>query len=106
VEEMVREQVALRQEREGVGGDNERLFGKLERSKATEAPMADKRRDLDARLVMADAGRAVARGALEEGVARLVALEHELWEKTARLARQRQWKISYGCKRGAAELGA
>ena len=79
-EKMVREREELR-------GNNKRLFGELERSKAVEVPAAAKRRNLEVRLVMADGGRAVARGALEEGVARLVALERELREKAARLAR-------------------
>ena len=79
-EKMVREREELR-------GNNKRLFGEFERSKVVEVPAAAKRRNLEVRLVMADAGRAVARGALEEGVARLVALERELWEKAARLAR-------------------
>ena len=48
---------------------------------AVEAPAAAKRRDLEARLATADVGRAVASGALKEGVARLVALERELREK-------------------------
>ena len=59
-EKMVREREELR-------GNNKRLFGELERSKAVEVPAAAKRRNLEARLVMADGGRAVARGALEEG---------------------------------------
>ena len=91
-EEMVRERVGLRLEQEELWDNNERLFGKLEKSKAVEVPAAAKHRDLEARLLMADAGRAVARGALEEGVARLLALERELWEKAARLARRRRWK--------------
>ena len=66
-EEMVRERVALRREQEEFRGNNERLFGELEQSKAAEVPAAAKHRDLEARLVMANAGRAVARGALEEG---------------------------------------
>ena len=41
---------------------------------------------------MSDTGRALARGVLDEGVARLVALEQELWEKAVQLARQRRWK--------------
>ena len=46
-----------------------------------EAPATTKRRDLEARLATADAGRAVALGALKEEVDRLVALERELREK-------------------------
>ena len=66
-EEMIREQVALRREQEELQDDSTRLFGELEQSKAAEVPAAAKHRDLEARLVMANAGRAVARGALEEG---------------------------------------
>jgi hypothetical protein len=43
--------------------------------------VATKRPDLEARLVTADVGRAVASGALKEGVTRLVAPERELREK-------------------------
>ena len=67
-------------------GDNEWLFGELKRGNAVEAPTATKRRNLEARPATADVGRAVALGSLEEEVARLVALERELWEKAARLA--------------------
>ena len=62
-------------------GNNEWLFFKLESGHAVEAPAATKRRDLEARLATVDVGRAVASGALKEGVARLVALERELREK-------------------------
>ena len=73
---------ALERDGEEVGlGDNEWLFGELERGNAVEAPTAAKRRDLEVRPATADAGRAVALGSLEEGVARLVALERELREK-------------------------
>ena len=65
--EMVRERVALRREQEEFRGNNERLFGELDQRKGAEVPATAKRRALEARLVMADAGRAVARGALEEG---------------------------------------
>ena len=86
---------ALERDGEEVGlGDNEWLFGELERGNAVEAPTAAKRRDLEVRPATADAGRAVALGSLEEGVARLVALEQELWEKAARLAGRRHWKRS------------
>jgi hypothetical protein len=57
---MVRERVVLRREREELKGDNKRLFGKLQRSKAAEAPAASKRHDLETRLAIADTGRAVA----------------------------------------------
>jgi hypothetical protein len=87
-------------EREGEGeeagrlGDNEGLLGELEWGNAVEAPAAAKHRDLEARLATADAGRAVASGALEEGVARLVSLERELREKAARLSGRRRCKRS------------
>ena len=72
----------LERDGEEVGlGNNEWLFGELEQGNFVEAPTAAKRRDLEARPVTADAGRAVALGLLEEGVARLVALKRELWEK-------------------------
>ena len=86
VEEMVQERVTLRQEQEELRGDNKRLFGQLERRKAAEVPAAAKCRNLEARLEVADTG------VLKEGVARLVALEQELLEKAAQLARQRHWK--------------
>ena len=88
-EEMVRERVALRREQEELWGDNERLFGKLKRSKAAEVHATAKRRNLDARLVMVDAGQAVVR-ALKGGVSWLVALERELQEKAVWLSRQRR----------------
>ena len=73
---------ALEQDGEELGsGDNEWLFGELKQCNAVEAPTATKRRDLEARPATADAGRAVTLGSLEEGVARLVALERELREK-------------------------
>ena len=65
--EMVREPVTMRREQGELRGDNKLLFGELKQSKAAEVPAAAKHRDLEARLVMANAGRAVARGALEEG---------------------------------------
>ena len=105
-EEMVRERVGLRLEQEELWDNNERLFGKLEKSKAVEVPAAAKHRDLEARLLMADAGRAVARGALEERLTRLLTLERELWEKATRLARRRRWKSSCGQECVAVEPGA
>ena len=73
---------ALEQDREEAGlGDNEWLFGKLERGNAVEAPAAAKRSDLEAWLVTVDVGRAVASSALKEGAAWLVALERELQDK-------------------------
>jgi hypothetical protein len=57
---MVRERVVLRREREELQGDNKRLFGELQRSKAAEAPAAATRHNLKTRLAMADADRAVA----------------------------------------------
>ena len=57
---MVRGRVVLRREREELQGDNKRLFGELQRSKAAEAPAAAKRHNLETRLAMADVGRAVA----------------------------------------------
>jgi hypothetical protein len=84
---MVRERIVLRREREELLGDNKRLFGELQRSKAAEAPAAAKGRDSETRLAMADVGCTVAQGVLE-GVTRLVALEPEIQEKAARLARQ------------------
>ena len=80
-EEMVRERVALRREQEELQGNDKWLFFKLESGHAVEAPAAAKRHDLEARLATVDVGRAVASGALKEGVARLVALERELREK-------------------------
>ena len=80
-EEMVRERVALRREQEELQGNNKWLFFELESGHAVEAPAAAKCRDLEAPLATADVGRAVASGALKEGVARLVALERELREK-------------------------
>jgi hypothetical protein len=87
---------ALERDGEEAGrlGDNKWLFGELERGNAVEAPAAAKRRNLEARLATADAGRALASGPLEEGVALLVALEQELREKAARLARRRRMKSS------------
>ena len=86
---------ALERDGEEVGlGVNEWLFGKLERGNVVEAPTAAKHRDLEARPTTADAGRAVALGSLEEGVARLVALERKLRKKAARLAGRIHWKRS------------
>ena len=79
--EMVRERVALRKEREELRGNNKRLFGELERRKSVEVPVTAKRYNLEAGIVMVDAG------ALKEGVAQLVALERELREEAARLSR-------------------
>ena len=90
VEEMVRERVALRWGREELGDNTKRLFGKLDRSKATKVPVTAKQHDLEAQLTLGDTGRAVARGALEEGVTRLVALGRELREEVIQLARQRR----------------
>jgi hypothetical protein len=57
--EMAQERFAPQREREELQGDNERLFGELERGKAVEAPAAAKRRDLEARLL---GGRGPGRG--------------------------------------------
>ena len=78
---MVRERVVLRREQEELQGNNKWLFFELESGHAVEAPAAAKCRDLEAPLATADVGRAVASGALKEGVAWLVALDWELREK-------------------------
>jgi hypothetical protein len=65
-----------------------------ERGNAVEAPAAAKGRNLEARLATADAGRALASGALDERAVLLVALEQELREKAACLARRRGMKSS------------
>ena len=57
----------LERDGEEVGvGDNEWLFGELERGNAVESPTAAKRRNLKARLVVSDTGRP------KEGVVRLM----------------------------------
>ena len=56
--------------------------------------MAVKRINLKAQVATVDVGRVMALGVLKEGVAGLVALERELREKAAWLARQRRWKRS------------
>ena len=80
-EEMVRERVALQREQEELQGNTKWLFFELESGHAVEAPAAAKRHDLEARSATTDTVRTVALGSLEEGVARLVALERELREK-------------------------
>ena len=49
--EMAQERFAPQREREELQGNNELLFGELERSKTVEAPTAVKRRDLESRLL-------------------------------------------------------
>ena len=85
---MVQERVTLWQEREELQGNNERLFGKLERRKAVKVQTVDKRCNLETWPVMADAD------VPEEVFVGLVALDRELWEKAARLAICRHWKSS------------
>ena len=86
---------ALERDGEEAGlGNSEWLSGKLKRGNTLETPMAAKRQDLQARPAPADAGRVMALDLLEEGVARLVALEQELQDKAARLVGRRHWKRS------------
>ena len=47
--DMAQEQFAPHREGEELQGNNERMFGKFEQGKAVEAPLAAKRRDLEAR---------------------------------------------------------
>ena len=70
--------------------NNTWLIRKLDQDKAAEAHVDVKRCNLKARLATANTGQAMALGALEKGVSLLVALEQGLWEKAARLARQRR----------------
>ena len=55
--EMIREQVALRQRREELQGDNKWIFCKLERGTTMEAPAAANCRNLEAQITAADVGR-------------------------------------------------